>query len=137
MRTEELAKVMRAFPKDLPGQYSEMLIGSITENCRAEFTKIIEERDLGEKLGHLDELVTQSRRFGLNMSAFEFRPSDPEIVKQAIVNEAKRREIEMLQRVLSGLEQENRFLESRLVEGETKLAGLQEQIGTTEESFVF
>jgi hypothetical protein len=135
MSAEELAKIMKAFPKELPGQYSEMLIGSITENCMAEFAQIIEERELGEKLGRLDQLIVQSRQFGLNVSVFDFRPTDPQVVKQAIVAEAKKREVEMLKRVLTGLEQQNSELESRLTDRERELASLEERVRTFENSF--
>lgn len=110
MEPDELAKLMHNFPKDLPQTYSQLFTTAIRNNCVAEFEKIIEERGLTEKLDRLDDLVAQKRGFEVSMQAFEFKPSDPEVVKRAIVNKAKRQEIENLQRVLQSLRVDNERL---------------------------
>lgn len=129
MEPEELEKLMQNFPKDLPQTYSQLFTTAIRNNCVAEFEKIIEERGLTEKLDRLDDLVAQKRGFEVSMEAFEFKPSDPEAVKRAIVNKAKRQEIENLQRVLHGLRAENDRLAEREEETRRRLEAAEQRIG--------
>jgi hypothetical protein len=129
MSAANLSSLMTGFPKDFnPESYSDMLIGGITQNCLAEFETIIGERNLAEKVDRLDDLIAQGRGYDVNMAAFEFRPTDPDVVRKAIIADAKRQEIDSLKRLLSGLQSENEDLEKLAAEEEQQMASLREQI---------
>lgn len=135
MSVEGLSALMSNFPPDLPELYFEQFTRTIAANCQAEFEKIIEEKNIIPKLDELDDLVAQRSGFEVSMKAFDFKPADPEVVKQSIVSKAKRVEIEHLQRILGKLREENAELEQRNDALKDRLSQAHEEIEATKRMF--
>jgi hypothetical protein len=121
LNLDELSLLMKAFPPDLTSRLSRSLLANISESSLSEFDRIIDKYQLTPKLDALDELSSRATGFDLDMSALEFQPADPEIVKQGIINRAKRGEIDRLEKILAEINRENAALEQMDVETREQL----------------
>lgn len=135
MTAEELAKIMKHFPPELPELYSDLFTPVIVKNSRDKFEMIIQEKNIVEKLDQLDDLVAQKTGFSVSMEAFDFNPTDPEVVKQAIISQAKRQEIETLQQMLDVLRERNAQMEERNTMLKERLSRAHEEIEETKRLF--
>lgn len=102
----ELEPMLKQFPKNTAETFSNFAINSIKENCMGEFQTIIDEKNVEERLSNLDHLISQSQGFEVNMNAFNFSPVDPEVLKQKVVDGAKKQEIQKMQDLLNQLNQQ-------------------------------
>ena len=119
MNTENIVSLIPELSQQDSNKISEILLKSISTNCKAEFDVILDERQLTDKLNFLDELRESSSNHNqINMKAFECSPRDPKEVQKLVEIQAKREHLKKLQQMFAGLKSRNNELkneEQRLV----------------------
>ena len=84
-----------------------------------------------ERLNKLDELVENSTKFEVDMSAFDFEERDPDEIQHNIVCKSKKQEILKLKKVLENLTSENEKMNNINDELDEKLMDNSQKIQNT------
>lgn len=113
MNAENITSLIPELSRQDSNKISEILLKSISTNCKAEFDVILDERNLVDKLNFLDELrETSINHNQINMKAFECSQRDPKEVQKLVEIQAKREHLKKLQQMYSNLESRNNELKN-------------------------
>lgn len=128
---DELSKYISGVPKERITNISRLLIPNIERNCLDELEEILNEKNMVERLNKLDELVENSTKFEVDMSAFDFEERDPDEIQHNIVCKSKKQEILKLKKVLENLTSENEKMNNINDELDEKLMDNSQKIQNT------